>query len=438
MPNLLMAVTAAAGLIATSLIDGPVRAPDANTTSFDVAGIKVILRESDANNVVAANLYLLGGSRQVTAANAGIEPLLLEVSDRGTRKYPRATLRRKMSMLGSEITVAPSDDWTMFGIRATREVFDSTWAIFADRLMQPTLDPADVALIKTQFISGIRQRRDDPDALADYLADSIAFSGHPYGIPVVGTEASISAIDPRALRDYHASQIVKSRMLLVVVGDVDRSHIERLVRGTLGALPQGSYTWTLPPRLPANGSAVVVESRDLPTNYLLGYFSGPLANSEDYHALRIATSVLTGRMFAEIRTRQNLTYDVHSPFLDRAASAGGLYVSTVAPDTTIKLMLAAVRELQEGLLDPSGLERLERQFLTEYFLDNETNDAQATFLARAELYRGDYRAADRFVDELKSVTPEQVRRVARQYIKGLRFAYVGDPRRFNRSLVNRF
>jgi len=408
------------------------------TTSFDVGGIKVILRQSDANNVVAANLYLLGGSRQVTAANAGIESFLLEVSDRGTRSYPRAVLRRKMSLLGSEITTAPSDDWTMFGIRATREVFDSTWAIFADRVMHPVLDQADVALIKTQLISGIRQRRDDPDALAEYLADSIAFAGHPYGIPVVGTEASISSLDAKALRDYHASQFVKSRMLLVVVGNVDRPHVERLVRATLANLPQGNYKWTLPARLPEPGAAVVVEQRELPTNYILGYFSGPLANTPDYHALRIATSVLTGRMFSEIRTRQNLTYDVHAPFLDRAASAGGLYVSTVAPDTTLKLMYTAVRELQEGLLDPAGLERLEQQFLTEHFLDNETNDAQASFLARAELYRGDYRTAEKFVEELRSVTPEDVRRVARRYMKGIRFAYVGDAARFRRDLITRF
>ncbi len=408
------------------------------TTSFEVGGIRVILRQSDANNVVAANLYLLGGSRQVTAANAGIEPLLLEISDRGTRKYPRAILRRKMSLLGSEIATVPSDDWTMFGIRTTREVFDSTWAIFADRVMQPTLDPADIALIKSQFVSGIRQRRDDPEALAEYLADSVAFSGHPYGIPIVGTEASIVSIDVKALRDYHASQFVKSRMLLVVVGNVDRAHVERLVTATLASLPQGNYTWTLPARIPDRASSVVVEQRELPTNYILGYFSGPLANSDDYHALRIATSVLTGRMFAEIRTRQNLTYDVHAPFLDKAASAGGLSISTVAPDTALTLMYRAIRELQEGLLDPAGLEMLEQQFLTEYFLDNETNDAQATFLARAQLYRGDYRKADKFVEELKSVTPEAVRRVARTYMKGIRFAYVGDPRKLRRDRITRF
>ena len=35
------------------------------TTSFDVSGVHVILRQNNANNVVAANLYLLGGSRQI-------------------------------------------------------------------------------------------------------------------------------------------------------------------------------------------------------------------------------------------------------------------------------------------------------------------------------------------------------------------------------------
>jgi zinc protease len=408
------------------------------TTSFDVSGVHVILRQNNANNVVAANLYLLGGARQVTEANAGIEPILLEVSERGTQRYPKNALRQGMSRLGSEIVVAPSADWTMFGIRSSAEVFDSTWAIFADRVMRPTLAKTEINVVKAQYLSGIRQRRDDPDALADYLADSITYAGHPYSVSVVGNEKSIPAIDSVALRDYQRTQFVTSRMLLVVVGNVDRAHIERLVSQSLGQLPRGSYTWTAPPRVPESNTALVVERRQLPTNYILGYYSGPLAKGEDYQALRVATSVLTGRMFAEIRTRQNLTYDVHAPFVDRAATVGGLYVSTVAPDTTLKLMRAAVVDLQQGMLDPVGLKQLEEQFITEYFLDNETNAAQADFLARSQLYEGDYREADRFVDELKSISPEDVQRVARRYMKGFRFAYVGDPSKLKPQTISLF
>lgn len=408
------------------------------TTSFDVSGVHVILRQNDANNVVAANLYFLGGARQVTEADAGIEPILLDVSERGTQRYPKNALRRAMSRLGSDIVVAPSADWTMFGIRSSTEVFDSTWAIFADRVIHPTLAKAEISLVKAQYLSGIRQRRDDPDALADYLADSITFVGHPYAVSVAGNEKSIQALDSAALRNYQRTQFVTSRMLLVIVGNIDRAHIERLVSQSIGQLPRGNYTWTEPPRVPESQTAVVIERRQLPTNYILGYYSGPLAKGEDYQALRVATSVLTGRMFAEIRTRQNLTYDVHAPFVDRAATVGGLYVSTVSPDTTLKLMRAAIVDLQQGMLDPVGLKQLEEQFITEYFLDNETNAAQADFLARSQLYGGDYREADRFVDELKSITPEAVRRVARKYMKGIRFAYVGDPSKLNLQTINLF
>lgn len=408
------------------------------TSSFDVSGVKVILRQITGNNVVAANLYLLGGSRQVTAADAGIEPLLLEVSERGTAKYPRDALRRMMSRLGTEIVIEPGVDWTVFGIRSTADVFDSTWSIFADRLMQPKLARSEVSLVRSQALSGIRQRRDDPDASADYLADSVAFFGHPYGIPVGGTEQSVSQLDSAELRQYQRSQMVTSRMLLVVVGDVDRAKVERLVRETIGKLPKGDYRWSLPPRAPELPTAVAVDARALPTNYILGYYSGPLANSGDYQALRIATSVLTGRMFSEIRTKQNLTYDVHAPFLDRAATAGGLYVSTVSPDTTLKLMRAQILDLQTGLLDRTGLEQLEQQFITEYFLDNETNAAQADFLARAQLFQGDYKAADRFVSDLRRVTPEAVQRVARDYMRGFRFAYVGDPSKLNPRTIAGF
>jgi len=408
------------------------------TTSFDVSGVHVILRQNNANNVVAANVYLLGGARQVTEGNAGIEPILLDVSERGTQRYPKNSLRRAMSRLGSEIVVAPSADWTMFGIRSSTEVFDSTWAIFADRVMHPNLAKAEVNLVKSQYLSGIRQRRDDPDALAGYLADSITFVGHPYAVSVTGTERSLQAVDSATLRDYHRTQFVTSRMLLVVVGNVDRAHIERLVSQSIGRLPRGEYRWTAPPRVPESQTAVVIERRQLPTNYIIGYYSGPLANGRDYQALRVATSVLTGRMFAEIRTRQNLTYDVHAPFVDRAATAGGLYVSTVAPDTTLKLMRAAIVDLQQGMLDPAGLRQLEDQFITEYFLDNETNAAQADFLARSELYGGDYKEADRFVDELKRVSPEDIQRVARRYMKGFRFAYVGDPSKLNPRTISLF
>lgn len=413
--------------------------PDtAITMKFDVDGVKVILRRNPANEVIAANLYLLGGARQLTTSNAGIEGLLLLASERGTRRFSGASVRQRTATLGSTISIEANDDWSAIGLHAIRSTFDSTWAILADRVMAPTLAPADVELAREQMITGARQRMTQPDDAAEEIADSLLYQQHPYAIPATGTPSSIASITLAQLRAYHVQQFVTSRMLLVVVGNVERAEVERLVRTTIATLPRGSYQWTPPPPPPVSGRALAIDNRPLPTNYVLGYVPGPAATSPDYIALRVATAVLSGRLYTEVRSRRNLSYDVEAQFVERANAVGGLYVTTVDPNAVLRIMRYELSTLQTERVDADNLKRLEQQFITEYFMKNETNADQANVLARAEVFEGDYRAADRFMANLQRVTPEDVQRVARQYLKDFRFAYIGDAAKLDRSLLSQF
>jgi len=413
--------------------------PDtAITTKFDVDGVTVILRQNPANEVIAANLYLLGGARQLTPANAGIEALILLASERGTKRFPGARARQETAMLGSTISIEANDDWSAIGLHAIRGTFDSTSAIMPDRVMAPTLAAADVEMAREQMIASARQRTTHPDDAAEALADSLLYQQHPYAVPPTGTPASLASLTVAQLRAYHAAQFVTSRMLLVVVGNIDRPHVERLVRATIAQLPRGNYKWTPPPPSVVPGRAVAIENRALPTNYVLGYVPGPAATAPDYAALRVATAVLSGRLYTEVRSRRNLSYDVEAQFLERANAVGGLYVTTVDPNAVLRIMRRELSTLQNEPVDPDGLKRLTQQFITEYYMKNETNADQANALARAEVFTGDYREVDRFMDELRRVTPADVQRAARQYLKDFRFAYVGDASKLDRSLLGQF
>ena len=413
------------------------RSADSATTLFDAGGLKVIHRPSQSD-IVVANLYLLGGVRQVTSANAGIELLLLDASERGTRTYTKDRLRRGMARLGTSIVLNAATDWSSIGIRATRATFDSTWAIFASRIMEPTLDPAEVELVRRQFMLAVRQRQDSPDALAEYLADSLAYDGHPYAVPAAGTEQSLAAVTLADLRAYQAQQMVKSRMVLVVVGDVPREKITRLVAQTLGKLPAGGYAWSLPDTLPRRKAAVYGIQRDLPTNYILGRYAGPRAGTRDYYALRIATAVLSGQFFGEIRSRRNLTYAVDAPFIDRGISGGGLYVTTVQPGLTVDLMRQQLAAVRTSNVDEAALGRLIHQFLTQFFLDNETNTEQADFLVKSYLYEGDIKAVGHFEEQLRAITPDDIRRVAQRWIRDVQWAYIGDLSRLPKASMERW
>jgi zinc protease len=194
----------------------------------------------------------------------------------------------------------------------------------------------------------------------------------------------------------------------------------------------------MPDTLPSRAASLTIIPRTLPTNYLSGTYSGPRANERDAAALRVATAVLSGQLFSEIRSKANLSYTAAAPYNDHALVWGGLYVTTTLPDSALKIMRQQVRLMQEITIPTASLAPLIQQFLTEYFLDNETSTAQADFLARAQLYNGDWRAAGRFMADLRAVTGEDVRRVTRRYLHDVQWVYIGDPARISRRLAESF
>ena len=127
-----------------------------------------------------------------------------------------------------------------------------------------------------------------------------------------------------------------------------------------------------------------------------------------------------------------------APFLERAVGAGGLYVTTVNPERTLDLMRQELVALRTSRVSEEGLGRLVQQFITEYFLNNETAGAQADFLARAELYVGDYRSAQSFAEDLRRLTPADVQSAAERYMRDIRFVYLGDLSKVPRRTMERF
>lgn len=413
--------------------DGHLVPLDSVTISYDVGGVHVIQRPSFGNDVVSIHLYLLGGSRQLTPATQGIEQLLLSTSEYGTASYPGEAARAAWARTGSQVVISPDDDWTLFGFRGIRQEFDSSWNVFADRVMHPTLAAHDIALVRSRLIGAIRERRSDPDGYAMMLADSIAFAGHPYGLQTGGTEASLASLDSATLANYVANQMVTSRMLLVAVGNLRRAQLESAVARTLGSLPRGSYVWKLPDPLLATASSVEIVERPVATDYILGLFQGPPASDGDYAVLRVATALLSSRMHTAIREERGLSYAASAPYFERGIGTGAIYVTTTAPNKVMPLIRKQMDELVHLDWDPLSVRYFTDQFIMDYLAGNMTSSAQADFLARAQLYRGDYRQAGKSMEELRHITSNQLRTVSRRYFKNIHFVYLGDTTRVMRS-----
>src|SRR5687767_4794775 len=411
-----------------SSIQSVVAKQAALVSEFDVNGLKVLLKRREGSLTVAAGLFIRGGAANINAQNAGIETLMLSASTEATTNFPRARMRSELSRMGTVIGSSANNDYSVLSLATTRMHFDRSWQIFTDVALRPSFTKEDVKLVQERIVVSLSDDTDTPDVYLQKLQDKIAYAGHPYLNSTNGTPETIAKLTPENLRAYHTNLMQTSRLLLVIVGDLNANEVRALVESSFGKLPRGNYKPQAVPQLAFDKSSVEITPRELPTNYVQGLFTAPSLTSPDIYAMRVASSLLRDRVFEEVRVKRNLSYAPDAFLRTQAANVGGLYVTSVDANQSVRVMLSEVQRLQSEPVSASDIHAVVAQYLTTYYLGQETNAAQAGELAQYELIGGGWRNSIDFLEKLMAVTPADIQRVSQRYMRNIRFVVLGNPR----------
>jgi zinc protease len=397
-------------------------------SEFEVNGLKVLLKRREGSLTVAAGLFIRGGAANINAQNAGIETLMLNAATEASANFPRAKMRTELSRMGTVIGSSSNNDYSVLSLATTRMHFEQSWQIFTDVVLRPSFTKEDVGLVQQRQIVSLSDDTDNPDVYLQKLQERVAYAGHPYLNNTSGTVETVAKLTPEDLRQYHAKLMETSRLLLVIVGDLNPGDVRELVASSFGKLPRGNYKPETMPALAFDKSSVEVTARELPTNYIQGLFTAPSLTSPDIYAMRIASSLLRDRVFEEVRVKRNLSYAPDAFLRTQAANVGGLYVTAVDANQSIRVMLSEIARLQTEAVSADDIHSVIAQYLTTYYLGQETNAAQAGELAQYELIGGGWRNSVDFLERLTAVTPADIQRVSQKYMKNIRFVVLGNPR----------
>ncbi len=409
-------------------------APASQITEFDVNGMKVLLKRRPGTPTVAAGLFFRGGVRNLTDDNAGIESFTLNVAAEGSKVYPRQKLRKETSSVGTVISAGSSYDFSVLALASTKLSFDNSWDIFVDVALNPAFAAEDVERIRGNFLTGLRTQTDSPEGSLEALNQSVLFAGHPYANSPLGTTANISKFKTADLIAYHRTLLQTSRLLLVVVGDVEPLVFQKRIEASFGKLPRGDYKSTPLPALSFTKPTVDITSKPAETNYVKGTFAAPSLGDPDYFAMRTAMTILQTQVFQEVRVRRNLSYAPDAELGERSANTASISVSTGKPNEAISVMLGEIQKLRENTINEEEIGRMAGFFLTTHYLKQETNAAQVAELAQYELLGGGWRNSLEFLDRIRKVKPAEIRAAANKYMKNIRFVVVGNPADVDRSV----
>ena len=428
---------AAALLALAAPAPDPAPVTEGNVTEARVAGLTVLVKRLPNAELVTTQLHVRGGARNWGAADAGVEALAFRVATTGgTRQLDKEAFGRKLSSLGAEIVTTTGRDGSFIQGKGPLAGFEATFGLVADCFLSPALPESEVALARDQRVLELQRQRENPDGALGLLVEATLFKGHPYANRPEGTPESVVNLNRTQLADHLARLREASRLLLVVVGDVDPGRVFALARQAFAGVPPGAWD---PPPLPRPifaTPALTSEARKLPTNYLQGMFVAPGPGAPDYPAARVATFALGQRLFEEVRTKRNLSYAPGARYdVAEGVSLAGIYVTAVEPDVTLPVMLGELTRLKEQPIPDEELAGHKSVYRTRFLMSQETTDGQATSLARGLLLAGDWRYFDQLLARAASVTAADVQAYARTYASRLQFVLLGDPGKLDPKLT---
>ncbi len=253
----------------------PAYASASEPESFTVNGLKVIVEQNTATDIVAVSMCYRGGAAVLTNNEAGIEKLALAVAVKGSERYPKERFNATLERMNASITRSVAMDYSTVDLQCVTQYFDTSWDVFTDVILHPAMAEEDVELERQQMLAQIRQMRDNPDAYLDDLGRRAFYTDHPYETSINGEETTVASYTAEQLKSYLAKRTTSAQLLLVVVGNVTRAQVEKMAKASFSSLTPGTFTAAVPPAVEHGEPSVKFVYRDLPTNYIEGYISRP-------------------------------------------------------------------------------------------------------------------------------------------------------------------
>ncbi len=402
-------------------------------SDFDVNGLKVIVKRRPNAPTISAGLFIRGGARNLTPTTAGIESLMLSTATEASKKFPRGVMRKQLTEMASSLGAGSNEDFSVISLNSTRPNFDRTWDIFTDVILNPSFTQQDFDLVRERILTGLRNQSISPDSALNGLQDKVIYANHPYSNDPSGTPETIAGFKLEDIRAYHKKVMQTSQLLLVVVGDVEPAVLQKRIADTLGKLPKGNYQETGLPQIAFDKPSLDITNRAVETNYIKGVFAAPSLSNPDYYAMRVAMTLLQGKVINEIRNKRQLSYAPNAEMGDDAANTANIYVTANDANQSVFLMLKEIEAMRTNGVEEEEFTGLPGYFLTTYFMKQETNASQVAELARYELIGGGWRNSLSFIDKMLAVKPADVKTVANKYMKNIRFVVIAA----NSSAINK-
>ena len=388
-------------------------------------GLRVLLFPDPTKPTVTVNITYFVGSRHEGYGETGMAHLLEHLMFKGTPttgNVPQALTQRGARPNGTTWL-----DRTNYYETLPASGDNLRWALGfeADRMRNSFIAKKDLDSEMTVVRNELERGENSPPRILNQRVMSAAYAWHNYGKSTIGARADLEHVPIERLQAFYKKYYRPDNALIVIAGQFEPGRALADVRATLGrvAAPKEPLPVTYTEEPTQDGERRVTLRRVGDVSALTAVYHVPEGGHPDFAAIDVLTHALgntpSGRLYkALVESKQAASASAYNLQLH---DPGVLTVSAEVRegqslDTARELMLSTVEGASRVPFTPDEVNRAKTALLKSVELMlNDSEDAAIQLSEWAAI--GDWRLFFLHRDRIAAVTPEDVTRVAGQYLK---------------------
>lgn len=401
----------------------PSWAKDPIKTQLD-NGLTIILEENHSAPVVAFQMWVRVGSADEEDKEAGISHVFEHMLFKGTKKRGVGQIASEVEASGGYINAFTSYDQTVYHLALASRYFDTGLDIISDAIQNSSFDPVELLRETDVVLEELKMGEDDPGIKLYKTILETAYTTHPYRRPVIGFPDIVKGLTREQILQFFKKWYIPNNMTLVVVGDFDSQKALPSIKDAFKDFTPGPDPHRPRPVDPSQkGLKTRILTEDIKETHMGLAYHIPALSHPDIYAIDVLSVILgqgeSSRLYQRLKAKQTLVHTISS-YAMTPKEPGVFFITSTLEGKEIKKALEEIlREVYriryEGVTQ-AELDKAKLNLESEFVYQRETMEGRARQLGYFETVAGDITFEKRYLEGIRGVTSEDIRRVVEVYL----------------------
>ena len=387
-------------------------------------GLTVITEQMEHIRSISIGIWIKTGSRDEDPQWNGISHFIEHMVFKGTKNRSAEKIARQVDSIGGNMDAFTAKECICFNVKVLDEHLPVALDVLSDLVLNPVFDVQDIGRERGVILEEIKMDEDNPDYLVHEIFTQNFWKDHPLGKPILGTRDTVRKFEQPVVLDSYSQRFAPGNLIVSAAGHLDHHKFVELVAKHFQHMkPFTNGFHSQPPKVV---SRIIMRNKKAleQVQICMGVPSHPIAHEKRYASYILNTLLgggMSSRLFQNIRERQGLAYAIYSdlnPYRDTGCLC--VYAGT-SRESAAKVVQSVVSEFRNLKTEPVPEEELRRakdQLKGSLMLSLESSTARMSNLARQEMYFDRFYGLDELIENIETVTTEDLQMLANDYFRG--------------------